>query len=250
MEERQELEDLFRGVLDQKLETGKPAKPEIFRGKPGEDINSFIFKFNIAAKSNGWDEEKKLLKLPAFLSDNALDFYALVIMDDDEQNNSCDNVFAALKEKFLPSNYEHMLREELENLKQENESVSAFLLKIMKKCKQVDEEMPEKEMIRIMLKGMNPRISRPVYASKPETIADLEKAARGVEAGYILYRENKGAEEMKGQIEKMTEKFDALLDQVKHMSVTPYPARRDRFPRVPEQMRYTGDGRGYSGNEK
>lgn len=164
MDGRAELEALFEGVLDQKLDSGKVAKPDTFRGKPGEDINSWICKFNIAAKSNGWNEQKKMHKLPGYLSDNALDFYSLVIMEDEVNYDSCEAILSALKEKFLPSNYEHVLREELENLKQGDESVSAFLLTVMKKCKQVDEDMPEKEMIRIALKGMNPKISRPVYA--------------------------------------------------------------------------------------
>ena len=250
MNRMEEMEALFEGVLEQKLENGKPAKPDTFRGKPGEDINTWIFKFNIAAKSNGWSEQKKMLKLPAFLSDAALDFYALVIMPDEMNYDSCEAVLSALKEKFLPSNYEHVLREELENLKQGSESVSAFLLTVMKKCKQVDEDMPEREMIRIMLKGMNPKISRPVYASTPETIADLEKAARGVEAGYMLYREtDAGATEMKQKVEQMNDKFDILLSKVENLQLAPYSARREGYARVPEQIRFAG-GRGNPPNER
>ena len=250
MEGMADLETLFGNVLEQKLETGKPAKPDVFRGKPGEDINSWIFKFNIAAKSNGWNEQKKMLKLPSFLGDNALDYYALVLMEDELNYDSSDAIISALKEKFLPSNYEHVLREELENLKQGSESVSSFLLTVLKKSKQVDEDMPEKEMIRIMLKGLNPKISRPVYASTPETIADLEKAARDVEAGYMLYRESDAsATELKEKVEQMNEKFDVLLDKVQNLQLTPYPARRDGYARVPEQMRFTG-GRGFQPHEK
>lgn len=182
-EVRRNIENYVRDVVVRNLDSGKQAKPDIFYGRPGEDINSWIFKFNIAAKSNGWDERKKFAKLPAFLGASALDFYALVIDQDGLRYDCCEAVFDALKSKFLPSDYEHVVREELENLKQGSESVSSFVLKIMKKCRQVDEDMPEKEMIRIMLKGMDPRISRPVFASKPDTIEELERLARGVEAG-------------------------------------------------------------------
>ena len=249
--EMRDVERILGNVISRSIDTGKQAKPEIFHGRPGEDVNAWIFKFNIAAKSNGWDEGKMFAKLPAFLSDSALDFYALVILEDEMTYFNCDRVFRALREKFLPSDYEQVVREELENLKQGSESVSAFVLKIQKKCRQVDEDMPEKEMIRIILKGMDPRISRPVFASKPDSVQELEKLARGVEAGYVLYREKNKEKEITETVKNLAEKFDNLMDRMesgKRFEI-PYPSRSERYPfPVPERPRFTG-GRGFQVRE-
>lgn len=240
---RDEVEDMLRQAFNRVIDSGKPAKPDVFRGRPGDDINSWIYKFNFSARSNGWDEEKKLKKLPTFLSDTAMDFYALNIAENDAEYDTCEKVIAALKKNFLPANYETVLREELENIKQgADETVSSFLLKVKKKCRHADEEMPEKDIIRLMLKGMNPRYSRQVFKEEPETVDDVEKIAKQVEAGYLLYAEKEDEKtDLKESIEKVKDELQSLLIEVRDAKSSSSSAGREPSDRASDHYGFAGN---------
>lgn len=217
MIDEQDIERICDEVMGQTLKYKKEKKPNFFSGLPDEDVIGWIYRFNFLAAASNWDEAKILQKLPTFLDGTALDFYSLKV-DNDPAFDTVEKVTDALKAHFLPSNYSVVLREELEKIKQsENESVSAFLLTVKKKCRDADPDLPENEIIRLMLKGMHPRISRQVFDKEPRSIAAVEGLAKQVETGYLLFaeKESKDEIELQEKMKEMTNEMGALLVQVR-----------------------------------
>ncbi len=68
-----------------KMDSKKPyIKPDTFSGSTSENIDSFLKKYDRAAKINGWTTEDKAQYIVAFLEGPALTFY------ENSQHNNID----------------------------------------------------------------------------------------------------------------------------------------------------------------
>ena len=66
------------------------------------DFKEWLTRFNICAKSNGWDDEKKYVKIPTFLEGEALAVY----LEMDEKKDKFEHVVKELENNFHPPSEE------------------------------------------------------------------------------------------------------------------------------------------------
>ena len=155
-------------------------KPSNFTGLTSENIDSFLKNYDRAVIINGWSEGKRTQYIPVFLEGFALTFYDN-IMDSGE-----DIKWADLKNKFRlefePSAQTDMLRLMLEKRKQlPDEHMVSYINDAESLCRRIDSNMSQEQMVRNIIKGLNPSIVRYIGIARNENLTELKNNVRKYE---------------------------------------------------------------------
>ena len=185
-----------------------------FRG--ADEIDTFFYQYECAAKVNGWDDEKKLDYLPSFLEGKPLRYFKTL-----DRTNSVPSWEIA--KKLLSNRYRKTLNSseiELEKRKlQANETVTDYLSDVLTLCGEVDKNMSEERMINIVIKGLPNELVNMIVPMEPKTLADLETKLGQAEYALQLNEENKKGDFMR-QMEELRKEIQALSLGEKKSAVT------------------------------
>ena len=94
---------------------GPITEANTFHGHPGEDIDTFLYSFELKATANNWTAEKQLNELPLCLQDTALRIYRQL---EAGQKDTFPHLRAALKDAFRTPGAESVARAKLYRFKQ------------------------------------------------------------------------------------------------------------------------------------
>lgn len=155
-------------------------KPTNFSGSISENIDSFLKKYNRAAIINGWSESEKAQYIPVFLEGSALMFYDNIV------DSGEDIKWADLEKKFRiefePIAQNDMLRLMLEKRKQlPDEPTVSYINEAESLCRRIDNNMSQEEMVRNIMKGLNPAITRYIGIMGNENLLELKSNVRKYE---------------------------------------------------------------------
>ena len=149
-----------------------------FSGQP-KDAVSFFEDFEYYANANGWDDNRKRVKLGTYLTNSAREWYSVDI-------EGTEKTWAQVKEAFhtqyLPIGYEQYLRREFLTRKQNLYETSAnFIISMRALLKKSNQTMTETQAVDIILSNMTPQIAERVIPMDPRTFAELKTFATRIE---------------------------------------------------------------------
>lgn len=147
-------------------------RPKDFSGSPSE-ARKWLQDYEFCAKVNGWTEQTKAARFPAFLAESARNWYAVAIL-----NTIHERSFATIRQQFLlvfmPHSTKTTIANELDcKLQRAEEPVSNFIMDMRLLCLEYDGRMCEEEIVdkirRRVLNKFEPQLS----LANPRTISDL-----------------------------------------------------------------------------
>ena len=198
---------LFLNMTD---EPDTPKKvtfhPESFSGLKN-NVTEFINKFELYSNINGWDEEKKFLYFPAYLSDLALNIYY-------NMNKEIIKDWKTLKNQFLiefnGSAYKDLAETKLLKRTQgKNESILEYLTDVVHLCKTCDDKMEEPRICKYILKGLKAEVLTGIGMSDNNTLSQLRANIQKYEMNMHLIGEQK----TEGNV-------DLVVNEIKNMKIT------------------------------
>ena len=212
-----------QGPVQSRFDLTKMNKPKgdkitPYGGDPDEDLIKWLRSFEYLALSKDWDETSKLKKLPVNLTGTAEIWYSDAVhsLTAEEKTkkglDSYDEVVRKMKEYFIPAAEGEILRCQLEKLKQNDDDVTKYLSEVKALCGRIDKNMSQTEIMRQMLRGMNPAIARDVRSRKPTTVDQLIKEAKEADEYRKLFPEE--ATNVEDVVERLS-KIELENQQVK-----------------------------------
>jgi hypothetical protein len=166
---------------DKMTDNKKPYfKPNNFSGSISENVDSFLKKYERAAIINGWSESEKTQYIPVFLEGSALTFYDNIV--DSGEKIKWPELEKKLRLEFEPIAQTDMLRLMLEKRKQlPDEPTVAYINEAESLCRRIDSNMSQEEMVRNIMKGLNPSIARYIGIMGNESLSELKSNVRKYE---------------------------------------------------------------------
>ena len=145
-----------------------------YSGNPGDDLHSFISKFNDYATLRDFTDSKKLLALNTCLSDHARVFLDTV---DSADKDSVTKVETLLRTNFEGPSWKWTIESRLLNRKQQpSETLDNYPSDVMLWCRQLKKS--QAETMSLFLRGLLPSLRDFVMTKQPETFRDGLDAAR------------------------------------------------------------------------
>lgn len=209
--------------------------PPIFRGGQNDDPRSFFRRFNRAAAANRWDEDLKILYLPCYLEGPALDYFDTIAGDD----LSFDELREALEGAFRLQTHNNQAYFALADRRQgEGEDLWSYYHDILRLAHRVDENMSERERIRLILGGLRHDYLEKVAAFPNETLSDLRDNLSRAEGALLLLRRAAPAVRQESLVQDIAD----IRRQLSRMSVDPprQPLGRP-FPPLPHVKKESRD---------
>ncbi|CAG7695813.1 unnamed protein product, partial [Allacma fusca] len=148
--------------------------PEKFSGI-NSDVTTFMKNYELYAKINGWDDDKKFQYFPAYLTHLALQVYYQI------EKNAKDwkTLEKNFKEEFNESANIDLIENKLMRRKQEkDESAMQYITDVVNYCAIVDDKMEMKRVCKHIMKGLRPEI---ISAIGLFDNSDLKKLKHNIE---------------------------------------------------------------------
>ncbi|XP_065210091.1 uncharacterized protein LOC135838405 [Planococcus citri] len=178
---------------NKKIQTDMANKDKIFHPDKfsgfDDDLYKFLENFDLCSTANGWGDEDKAKYFPMLLTDLALEVF---------QNISDRKTkFSELKPQFLTA-FNEKAHKDLNQSKlftrfqKENEKTLQYLTEILNLCKSINENMPEEDKCKHILRGLNPTILKAISLSDNDTVEKIRKNIQKYECSKNLldYRKN------------------------------------------------------------
>lgn len=176
--------------LEEKMAENLPLiSAGTFNGLQSENPNEFIDKYEIAAKSNNWQNRTKVNLFPAHLAGNALAWHTYYT-----KNGQVDN-WEELKTKFIdtfrPVAQANSLQLILDKkVQQRDQSALNYFLEILAICRRYDQDITDKQIINYVIQGLQPEICERILNEKSDTIEELESSLRKIELHRGIQKQN------------------------------------------------------------
>lgn len=155
-------------------------KPSKFTGIVSESIDFFFKNYQRAALINGWSESEKSLYIPVFLGGTALVFYDNIM--DTVQDIKWSDLETKFRLEFEPLAQTDMLRLMLEKRKQKpDEQNVSYINEVESLCRRIDKDMSQGEMVKNIMKGLNPSIVKCIGILENKTLDEFKKNVRKYE---------------------------------------------------------------------
>jgi len=145
-----------------------------------ENIDTFLKKYDRAAIINGWSEAEKTQYIPVFLEGSTLTFYDNII--DSGEDLKWADLEKKIRLEFEPIAQTDMLRLMLKKRKQlPDEHTVSYINDAESLCRRIDSKMSQEEMVRNIMKGLNPSIARYIGIMGNENLTELKSNVRKYE---------------------------------------------------------------------
>ncbi|RWS21237.1 hypothetical protein B4U80_11902, partial [Leptotrombidium deliense] len=217
--------------------------PKTFSGAAHENVAIWLEDYEVVAAANSWSEATKLKKLPAFLSGTARSHYQLEIA---AQQLTWADIKANFLKQFLPHDHKRLIKEELNSRKQlPNEPVANFICEMRGLAKRVDPNMPEDELVSLIMNGILPSISQQLFSHNIDKVETLQTKAVQTEWGLRKAQRNtstllqpKNITAISSDLQTEIANLKTQVENMKMLSEVAVGAINDRAPRT-----RTEDGR-------
>ncbi|XP_075746869.1 uncharacterized protein LOC142804149 isoform X1 [Rhipicephalus microplus] len=164
-------------VTSSELILSPPCLPEPFHGDTFEDVEDWLEHFEWLAKTNGWDEARKLRRVYFALEEAARTWY---------ENHEA---FIPTWEEFrrqIVATYASTDRREKANALQSrnqrrNESVGMYIEDMSRLFKRADPDMNEKKKLRHLMRGVKQELFAGLVRNPPRTVAEFCNEATSIE---------------------------------------------------------------------
>lgn len=161
-----------------------------FNGLQSENPNEFMEKYEIAAKSNNWQDKTKINLFPAHLAGNALAWFAHYTKARDPNN------WEELKTKFVDTFRPIAQADSLQlildkKVQQREQSALNYFLEILAICRRYDQGISDKQIINYVIQGLQPEICERILNEKTDTIDELENSLRKIELHLGIQKQNR-----------------------------------------------------------
>ena len=180
-----ELKRVVSDAINTSLSTRDNPRIDSYNGNPNHDVLRWLNEFEFIANARGWDDATKLIKVQAYLTDVARDWYILKVQNAPTAIATWEVFTKLIKDDFLPVDHDDYLREELYNRVQGNyEPVHNYIIAKRMLCRRLNPTMLTAEVLHYISKGLKPEIKRMLRAFKPKTIEELIETSKEIERGY------------------------------------------------------------------
>jgi hypothetical protein len=161
-----------------------------FNGLQSENPNEFIDKYEIAAKSNNWQNKTKINLFPAHLAGNALAWFAHYTKS--REINNWEELKAKFIDTFRPIAQANSLQLVLDKKVQLREqSALNYFLEVLAICRRYDQGISDKQIINYVIQGLQPEICERILNEKTDTIDELESSLRKIELHLGIQKQNR-----------------------------------------------------------
>lgn len=189
-------------------------QPQTFSGKMGEDVDSFIENFDLAAIINNWGETEKITLLPLYLKDSASKFFKLIKIK--TPNIDWEQTKQQIKEKFTNIGNEKLLRIQLNQRKlKENETLNEFIIDMRELCYKINPNMTEEEICEKILTGLPDEIYNKIEILDNTNIAKITENLKRYELAKMV---RKTDQKQNSNVDKLNEEINILKKHIQQLT--------------------------------
>lgn len=155
-----------------------PCLPEPFHGDSHEDVEDWLEHFERVARTNAWDETRKLGRVYFALQDSAKVWF--------ENHEAVITTWEDFRQHLLAAYASTDRREKAENALQSrsqrtNESVSMYVEDMCRLFKRADPNMTEEKKLRHLMRGVKQDLFAGLVRNPPRTVAEFRTEATTIE---------------------------------------------------------------------
>lgn len=240
---RQEpVEEIIVNEVTPEPKSSTLVRPVPFYGKLDEDVDSWIKDFDRIARANFWSDGRKCVTIPAFLRDQAADYYESL---DDDLKDDYRSVCDSLRERFIPKELQSLYYSNLFGYRQaEIQTVDDYAANITKLATRAYMDMPRRQKETLtkehFIQGLRPEIKRFVLLSNPKTFEEAFRHAKREECNNSLVDNSRTRVAAMSHEPKRTEELEkSIADLSAQVSVM-----ATEIGRISSQRQYTSNTRG------
>jgi len=178
----------FSDHLTTRLMSASQLRIVPFSNAPDQDLEEWLQQYEFAAYGAGWDKNRMVERIGAYLAGAARAWYIDNIKES-QVEYTYDQVVLMMRHDFLSSGYSSYLREKVRRRKQGlYEGVANYIFVMRNLMGRMDKEgrICEIERVERVLEGMLPQIAAQVIPYEPQTFEELLDKAKLVEKGLRL----------------------------------------------------------------
>ncbi|KAL4122483.1 hypothetical protein QTP88_014805 [Uroleucon formosanum] len=180
----------------------------------GEDVDSFIENFDLAAIINNWNETEKITLLPLYLKDSASKFFKLIKTK--TPNINWEQTKQQIKEKFTNIGNDKLLRIQLNQRKlMENETLNEFIINMMELCYKINPNMMEEEICEKILAGLPDEIYNKIEILDNTNITKITENLKRYELAKMV---RKTDEKQNSNVDKLNEEINILKKHIQQLT--------------------------------
>lgn len=187
-----ETTDQLKSLFEDAISSFTPVSGRIepFSGHRSKDVIKFLEDFEFLCLANKWStDSQKLSRFPLYLTDSARDWYIIYFVQGSKKIDKWNDAKQLLISGFTSSDYKYNLREQIDKrIQLPNETVSSYAFAKKSLIMRYDPKMDETEVVRKIIKGVNPSIALFLYAANlknwDEMIAKMKEVETGASAIY------------------------------------------------------------------
>jgi hypothetical protein len=185
--ESSESEDEMAAVLEyleDNLHNNTSLRIDSFYGDGTQDPLQWISHFEKVARSNAWDENKKIRKFAVYLEEDAEEWYE----DINPEDMDWEAWKGRFKNKYCTTRWKNKWMREVENNRQrKEETIDTYYARFKRLIKRV--ELPVDHHKRLFIKGLLPHIAPLVSMQSPDNLAAALDLAQAYEEGLDMVNE-------------------------------------------------------------
>ena len=178
------------------LAVATDVRPPLFSGKAGENISTWIRRFETVATALEWDHTRQLSQVGVYLTAFAGSWYSKITRDGTNPFPSWSAFRNAIIARFQAEDYKAQLKRQL-NLRKfsTDESIEDYYNDVLTLCDQYDRDMEDADIVERLMNGLYPELMSRVCISHAATpmafLSDIQKALVSIrkENRYRVERE-------------------------------------------------------------
>lgn len=189
------------------------VQPTQYHGLPSEDIHTFISRYEVASRANGWTPKTQINLLPTYLAQSALNWYENFIQKNQRGEITWEKAKQELIKLFAPVGQCQNLQLMLENkIQHETEPSISFYLQIQALCRRMNPNIEDKQIISHVIQGLRPEICECIISMENNTLNQLEENLRKIEQQLFQKTLNKQRylRNFESATTKSTKQFETL----------------------------------------
>jgi len=130
-----------------------------------------LARVNVLSKNSRVSDEELLRSATILLTGSALEFYWAF----HQSFNTWNELVQELLATYVPKDFNYELRKEIDNRKQRsNETFTAYFADMALKFQKLSYNVPESEMLTILMRNLNPYFAEKLFSLPIETLGQLK----------------------------------------------------------------------------
>lgn len=181
--------------------------PPTFSGRPEEDVESFLGRFDRAAEANRWTATTKAVQLPCYLRANAADWYERQVREFATYSDLVTALRVTFKDIAGPErSYAALLNREQDI----GESPLSYLQEVLRLCHRAAPDMSEAEKVRHVLRGLQSDVYERVSILSNSSLVELNENLGRVEIALAMRKQKAAREAPRDELDEMRREMQEL----------------------------------------